>query len=117
MQSTHSPSQPEKDTGHSTGGVDTRADGWNDRSHVVATSVIIATAAFLLVLLIVNHALFSSPIMSYSDSAVNAMQIEKAKHFRELLGNYSRWDFHHPGPAFFYAFALGEGLFRDLLHV
>ncbi|HYJ06864.1 MAG TPA: hypothetical protein VEX43_17160 [Chthoniobacterales bacterium] len=48
------------------------------------------------------------------DYAANALQIRNAKYFHELYGNYSRWGFHHPGPAFFYAYAAGEWLFYDL---
>lgn len=51
------------------------------------------------------------------DFAANALQIIEAKHGRETLGNYSRWRFHHPGPAFFYVYAGGEYLFYDLLGV
>ena len=50
------------------------------------------------------------------DFAANALEIRKAKLFHELYGNYSRWGFHHPGPIFFYAYAAGEYLLRDLLH-
>jgi hypothetical protein len=50
------------------------------------------------------------------DWAANALQIQDARYFRELYGNYSRWGFHHPGPAFFYVYAMGEWIFRDLLH-
>jgi hypothetical protein len=40
-----------------------------------------------------------------------------SKQFRLLTGHYSRWHFHHPGPAFLYLFALGEFVFDDLFHV
>lgn len=50
------------------------------------------------------------------DIALNALQIERAKHLHELYGNYSRFHFNHPGPAFFYAYAAGEILFHDWLH-
>ncbi len=86
-------------------------------TRICIISVLLAAGAFLTVLLIINHTLFTAPIMEYGDPALNALQIESAKHFRELLGNYSRWGFHHPGPAFFYIFAFGEVLFRDLLHL
>jgi hypothetical protein len=33
------------------------------------------------------------------DYAANAMQIHNAKPLKQLYGNYSRWGFHHPGPA------------------
>jgi hypothetical protein len=51
------------------------------------------------------------------DFAANALQIRDAKYFRELYGNYSRWGFYHPGPAFFYAYAAGERLFYDLVRI
>ncbi|MEY2565059.1 MAG: hypothetical protein QOH88_3252 [Verrucomicrobiota bacterium] len=51
------------------------------------------------------------------DFAANALQIREAKAFRELYGNYSRFGFHHPGPAFFYAYALGETVFFDFLKI
>jgi len=51
------------------------------------------------------------------DAAANALQIREAKTFHELHGNYSRFRFHHPGPAFFYAYALGETLLCDTLKV
>lgn len=80
-------------------------------------SVLIAAGIFIAVLLVINHRLFSVPIREYTDFAANALQIERAKHFHELLGNYSRWNFHHPGPAIFYILAFGEALLRDLLHI
>ena len=80
-------------------------------------SVIVASVAFLATLLIINRDLFTKPIMAYLDFASNGLQVERAKHFRELLGNYSRWRFHHPGPAFLYIWAFGEALFHDLLHI
>lgn len=60
-----------------------------------------------------NTALFNAPIFEESDFALNSLQIREAKAFRELLGNYSRWGFHHPGPAVFYVMAFGEWLFHD----
>ena len=51
------------------------------------------------------------------DWAANALQIQDAKYFEELYGNYSRWGFHHPGPAFFYVYAIGEWILRDFLRV
>ena len=56
-------------------------------------------------------------MFEWGDYAANAIQIQNAKHFRELLGNYSRWGFHHPGPAFFYLFAAGEAVFHDCFHL
>src|SRR4029077_7570527 len=51
------------------------------------------------------------------DYAADSLQIIKAKHFRETLGQYSRYGFHHPGPAFFYVLGWGEFLFSDATHL
>jgi hypothetical protein len=80
-------------------------------------SLAISAVAFAAVVLVLNRDLFRLPIYEYRDFAANALQIERAKHFHEILGNYSRWGFHHPGPAFFYVFALGEKVLHDWLHV
>ncbi len=69
--------------------------------------------AFLAAVLLANAGLFSAPIFEHTDYAANSLQIHEAKAFHELLGNYSRWGFHHPGPAVFYVMALGEWLFYD----
>lgn len=60
---------------------------------------------------------FRHHYVELGDWAANALQIFNAKHFRELYGQYSRWGFHHPGPAFFYVYAIGERLFRDSLRL
>lgn len=57
--------------------------------------------------------LFREVVYETQDAAANSLQIRRAKQFQEFEGNYSRWGFHHPGPAFFYLFALGEAVFRD----
>jgi hypothetical protein len=61
--------------------------------------------------------LFSTPWYEGGDIAVNALQIDRAKHLDEIHGNYSRFHFFHPGPAFFYVYAAGEYLFHDWLKV
>jgi hypothetical protein len=68
-------------------------------------------------LIMARDLVFGAPIFEINDAAANALQIDKAKHVAELLGNYSRFGFHHPGPAFFYVYALGEALFFDVLHM
>ena len=78
-------------------------------------SLLIAFLVFASVLLVINRDLFRQPIIEYYDFAANALQVQRAMHFRELLGNYSRWGFHHPGPAFFYFLALGEYVFHNWL--
>ena len=64
-------------------------------------------------MLLANAGLFSTPIFEHTDFALNSFQVREAKAFHELLGNYSRWRFHHPGPAVFYLMAFGEWLFYD----
>ena len=72
----------------------------------------------VLLFVAVNHAFFlSTPWHEDGDFAVNGLQIERAKHFDELYGNYSRFHFNHPGPAFFYVYALGESLLCDWYQV
>jgi hypothetical protein len=71
----------------------------------------------LAILLLLNVKLFRSPIAEVSDLAANSIQIQRAKTFREMLGNYSRWHFHHPGPGWFYLFGWGEYVFFDFLRL
>ena len=82
------------------------------------------STAFLLALVIVlalvaNSAdfFFHTPFYETWDSAANALSVDRAKHFAQLYGPYSRWGFYHPGPALFYIQALGEWLFYDLLRL
>jgi len=70
--------------------------------------VVVLVACHIKFLFLVGHA-------EDGDFAANSLQVRNAKFFHELYGNYSRWGFHHPGPAFFYVYALGEWLFYDLL--
>lgn len=76
---------------------------------------------FLLVVVALGISRFDSyfrqPMLEEGDAAVNALQINNAKHFSEIYGNYSRFEFHHPGPAFFYVYAGAEWLLCDVLHV
>lgn len=51
------------------------------------------------------------------DFAANSLLIQDAKSLKLIYGNYSRVGFNHPGPAFLYVLAAGEGVFYDLLHV
>ena len=73
----------------------------------------------LVELLVFNSAefFFRRPFYEWWDSAANALSVDRAKHFSQVYGAYSRWGFCHPGPALFYLQALGEWLFYDLLHV
>lgn len=61
--------------------------------------------------------LFSIAIYEESDQALNSLLVLNAEHADQLVGNYSRVGFHHPGPAFLYVLAAGQVLFHDVLHV
>lgn len=74
-------------------------------------------AALFLVLLARNAFLFSTRLYEQGDSGANSILIEQALHFRLLIGNYSREGFNHPGPAYMYVQALGQGLGYDLLRI
>ncbi|MXV10138.1 hypothetical protein DYQ93_03640 [Xanthomonas sp. LMG 8992] len=63
------------------------------------------------------HFLFGPAVLESGDFAANGLQIANAGAMKELLGNYSRWHFHHPGPAFFYVYALGELVFFKVSHL
>jgi len=79
----------------------------------VAVAVVI-TAAVVAVYLMMDWALlFSLPYHETGDIAANALQIDRCKDGVEIYGNYSRFRFNHPGPAFFYVYAAGEILLYD----
>jgi hypothetical protein len=83
----------------------------------INVAVFLPGLLFLVLVTAINWRLFVTPLIEGGDTAVNAIQVQNAKHFHELLGNYSRWHFHHPGPFFFYVFGAGEAILYDLLHV
>lgn len=68
-------------------------------------------------LLTAGRDLFVVPTYEEADDAANALNIARAKRGAELYGNYSRYNFNHPGPAFFYVYALGETLLHDQFHL
>ncbi len=80
-----------------------------------STTLLLALAIVLA--LVGNSAdfFFHTPFYETWDSAANALSVDRAKHFAQLYGPYSRWGFYHPGPALFYIQALGEWIFYDLL--
>jgi hypothetical protein len=87
------------------------------RRHPSVTVFTICFVAFASILLLKNRQLFSDHISEEGDLAANSILIQDAKHFDLLVGNYSRQDFNHPGPAAFYVQAGGEALFHDILGV
>ncbi|MGC9946680.1 MAG: hypothetical protein ABSF64_09970 [Bryobacteraceae bacterium] len=76
----------------------------------------IFAAGFTLLILAFNAQLLTRPIVEFTDFAANSLLVQQARHFTLLTGHYSRFQFHHPGPAFLYLFALGEFVFHDVLH-
>ncbi len=87
------------------------------RAHIrlLRTTLVLYAAVSSVVLAVGWDGYFGPPNFQVGDYASNTFQIAKAKGFGEILGNYSRWGFHHPGPAFFYVYAAGEWVFHDLL--
>jgi hypothetical protein len=80
----------------------------------------VAAASFVVlvaVLMARNAFLFSNRYYEDGDQGANSILIEQARHFKLLVGNYSRLGFNHPGPAYLYVQAWGEELWYDLLHV
>ncbi len=84
---------------------------------------LLPTAALLAFVVVVAIAaagrsvLLDAPIHEQGDIAANALQVENARRFAEIYGNYSRFEFNHPGPAFFYCYAAAELVLYDLLGV
>ena len=75
-------------------------------------------AALAGVMLFIGRELYlGAPLLEFGDLAANALQIDRAKELGEIYGNYSRFGFHHPGPAFFYVYAGAEIVFHDLLRL
>ena len=79
--------------------------------------LLIGLLVFTVLAIVHRTLLFAEPWHEHSDFAVNAMAIERAEHFQEIHGNYSRFGFYHPGPAFYYVYALGEQIFYRCFHL
>jgi hypothetical protein len=78
---------------------------------------LVAVGLWLTLSVAARHVLWGPPVLEVGDLAVNALQIDQAKSGREWYGNYSRFQFNHPGPAFFYVYALSEIVAHDLLRL
>lgn len=78
---------------------------------------IVFFAVFAIVLATAAGFVFGPYRLETGDFAANALNIIRAKSFHEIYGNYSRWQFNHPGPFFFYVYAFGEMVLVDLLHL
>lgn len=83
-------------------------------------SAMVFVAGTLLIAIVAavhNGYLFTTPLHEASDEALNGLLITRADHGHQLVGNYSRVGFDHPGPALLYMLAAGQGLFFSWLHV
>lgn len=96
---------------------DQTVDGVDRRDPIARMFAIVYVPLAAVLVLIGAGDYFGAPMYEIGDFAANALQIERAKQGAEILGNYSRFGFHHPGPAFFYVYALGDFVFHDLLHL
>lgn len=76
-----------------------------------------ATLITTVVAVVRNGLLFTRAQYPFGDAALNGLLVDRAEHVQQLVGNYSRVGFHHPGPALFYLLAIGQGVFHDLLHI
>src|SRR5581483_7657858 len=81
------------------------------------TAAAVSAAALVAVLCVRNRFLFTTRLYEDADMGANSILVEQARHFRLLVGNYSRDHFHHPGPAYLYVKAAGESLLWAWLHV
>lgn len=79
----------------------------------LSLAALVALLLFVAIAVAGHPLYFRTEILEHGDLAVNALQIESAKSGRELYGNYSRFQFNHPGPAFFYVYAVSELLLHD----
>jgi hypothetical protein len=70
---------------------------------------------FAALLLARSPFLFTRAVVEEGDTASNSILVEHATHFTQLVGNYSRMGFHHPGPVFQYVEALGQWLCYGVL--
>jgi hypothetical protein len=84
---------------------------------VARTFSIVFLALALAITAAYRKSFFATPFHEEGDSASNALQIHRARSLREIHGNYSQWGFYHPGPAFFYVYAVGEAVLHDALHL
>ena len=74
-------------------------------------------AVLLAVLCARSPFLFSQKFYEQGDAGANSILIQQAMHFTLLVGNYSREQFNHPGPAYLYVQAFGQWIFFYGLHL
>ena len=81
------------------------------------TAVLLTLGIILAIVADSTDFFFHRPYYEYWDLGASSLCVDRAKHFEQLYGSYSRFGWHHPGPIFFYIWAFGEWLFYDLLHL
>jgi hypothetical protein len=67
-----------------------------------AWALVFGLAAVALIGAAVVRARQASPMFPVSDEAMAELHTVEASHGRQLVGPYSRFPWHHPGPAYFY---------------
>ena len=80
----------------------TRLTSIRDRFNRVSQPTRAGVACGLLVLVVLvvrNQEVLFHRQWEEGDFALNSILIDRARHFRLLVGNYSRFEFNHPGPA------------------
>lgn len=81
-------------------------------------AVFLATQLGIIAIALAHNAyLFTTPLHESGDEALNGLLVARAEHGQQLVGNYSRIGFSHPGPAFLYLLAAGQALLFYALHI
>jgi len=80
-----------------------------------ARTVFLSWLVLVSVVLWEDRGILRTPLYEQADDAANALSINRATHGMEIYGNYSRFEFRHPGPAFVYVYAAGEAVLDDCL--
>ena len=89
---------------------------WHER--LTPAVVFWATTAIALALTLIRNAyLFTTHIHEDGDFALNSILVNHTHTSVQLVGNYSRVGFDHPGPAYIYVLSAGQTIFHDLLHI
>ena len=87
------------------------------RSFYIKITVLVMVAVVAALVAVNRQYFFATRLYEFADMAANSLEVLQAKKFELYYGNYSRWGFHHPGPALFYLLAWGEDLFWSGLHL
>jgi len=83
--------------------VETRRSRWPAALSAGGGALALAAAALPLVIAAVAIAVQRPGALSDGDQAADELALIRSTHFAQLVGNYSRFEWNHPGPAWFYA--------------